>query len=73
MTESAGSFSSSALKTGPSMSLIDTSKHQGNVGVGTYKGVMLCNRPFGGTDGTNNIYYLFVYYGCHQYIIIIIF
>lgn len=46
------SFASTALKSsGPSISLLDTSKHQtGNVGVGTYKGVMLCNRPFGGTD-----------------------
>lgn len=49
--------SSSTFKTGPSMSLID-SKGAGSssgAGIGNYKGVMLCNRPFGGTAGTNNM------------------
>ena len=31
------------------MSMIDSSKS--SIGVGNYKGVMLCNRPFGGTAG----------------------
>lgn len=30
---------------GPTMSMIDSS----NAGIGNYKGVMLCNRPFAGT------------------------
>lgn len=30
------------------MSLVENSKNQG-IGVGNYKGVMLCNRPFGGS------------------------
>ena len=32
---------------GPTMSMIDSS----NAGIGNYKGVMLCNRPFGGSAG----------------------
>lgn len=43
------SFGASALKsTGPSIALDKTG---GAGGVGTFKGVMLCNRPFGGTEG----------------------
>lgn len=46
------SYSSSSLKSGgPSMSLIENNKNQPNVGVGNYKGVMLCNRPFAGSVG----------------------
>mmetsp|Transcript_16583 Transcript_16583/g.24951 ORF Transcript_16583/g.24951 Transcript_16583/m.24951 type:complete len:370 (+) Transcript_16583:51-1160(+) len=46
--------SSSTMKSaGPSMSLIDNNKGQSNVGVGNYKGVMLCNRPFAGSVGSN--------------------
>ena len=33
---------------GPTMSMIDSS----NAGIGNYKGVMLCNRPFGGSGQT---------------------
>eukprot|EP00604_Paraphysomonas_vestita_P003069 CAMPEP_0174817910 /NCGR_PEP_ID=MMETSP1107-20130205/468_1 /TAXON_ID=36770 /ORGANISM="Paraphysomonas vestita, Strain GFlagA" /LENGTH=342 /DNA_ID=CAMNT_0016029043 /DNA_START=916 /DNA_END=1944 /DNA_ORIENTATION=- len=33
------------------MSLIENNKNQPNVGVGNYKGVMLCNRPFAGSVG----------------------
>ena len=48
MTETYGS---NALKsTGPSISLVENSRAS-NVGVGNYKGVMLCNRPFAGTQG----------------------
>jgi len=36
---------------GPSLSLLDSNKNQGNGGVGNYKGVMLCNRPFAGSTG----------------------
>ena len=40
------SFAGSMMKsTGPSMSLVENK----GVGIGNYKGVMLCNRPFGGT------------------------
>jgi len=48
------SYASNALKSsgGPSISMIDKS-NSGAVGVGTYKGVMLCNRPFAGTEGLN--------------------
>ena len=35
------------------MSMIDSSKS--SIGVGNYKGVMLCNRPFGGTAGNFDI------------------
>jgi len=31
------------------MSLVDSGKNNGNAGVGNYKGVMLCNRPFAGS------------------------
>ena len=42
------SFGAEALRSaGPSISL----DNSGAGGVGTYKGVMLCNRPFGGTEG----------------------
>lgn len=42
------SFGADALRSaGPSISL----DNSGAGGVGTYKGVMLCNRPFGGTEG----------------------
>ena len=42
------SFGADALRSaGPSISLDNNSAS----GVGTYKGVMLCNRPFGGTEG----------------------
>jgi hypothetical protein len=40
---------SSAMQSGSSMTMIENSR--GNIGVGNYKGVMLCNRPFGGTTG----------------------
>jgi hypothetical protein len=44
----ASSYGANALKSsGPSMSMVE-----GSVGIGNYKGVMLCNRPFGGTAGT---------------------
>jgi hypothetical protein len=33
------------------MSLIENNKNQPNIGVGNYKGVMLCNRPFAGSVG----------------------
>lgn len=47
MTDYHQSYASSSLKSnGPSLSLLDSTKKQ-NVGVGNYKGVMLCNRPFG--------------------------
>ena len=43
------SFASNALKSsGPSMSMVGSSN---NVGIGNYKGVMLCNRPFAGSGG----------------------
>lgn len=43
------SYASSTMKSGgPTMSLVENSKNQG-IGVGNYKGVMLCNRPFGGS------------------------
>jgi hypothetical protein len=45
MTDTFGSAS------GPKMSLIDN-KSSANVGIGNYKGVMLCNRPFAGTAGS---------------------
>lgn len=40
-------YGSNALKgSGPSISMVE------NMGsIGNYKGVMLCNRPFGGTVG----------------------
>ena len=51
------SFASNTMKSGggPSISMIDKSSgggggNAGAGGVGTYKGVMLCNRPFAGTD-----------------------
>ena len=46
------SYASNTLKSngGPSMSMIDKSSAAG-AGVGTYKGVMLCNRPFAGVEG----------------------
>mmetsp|Transcript_16732 Transcript_16732/g.28367 ORF Transcript_16732/g.28367 Transcript_16732/m.28367 type:complete len:387 (+) Transcript_16732:42-1202(+) len=48
MAANTGSYGASALKsTGPSISMVESSA--GSVGVGNYKGVMLCNRPFGGT------------------------
>eukprot|EP00596_Hydrurales_sp_CCMP1899_P007063 CAMPEP_0119044676 /NCGR_PEP_ID=MMETSP1177-20130426/33494_1 /TAXON_ID=2985 /ORGANISM="Ochromonas sp, Strain CCMP1899" /LENGTH=382 /DNA_ID=CAMNT_0007015151 /DNA_START=167 /DNA_END=1315 /DNA_ORIENTATION=- len=37
------------MSAGPSISMIDNSKS--SMGIGNYKGVMLCNRPFGGTSG----------------------
>lgn len=40
---------------GPTMSMIDSS----NAGIGNYKGVMLCNRPFGGTGGEQASYIMF--------------
>lgn len=51
MGDSTGSFASNALKSGggPSISMIDKSGAAAG-GVGTYKGVMLCNRPFAGTE-----------------------
>ena len=42
------SFSASHKSAGPSMSLIDNKQ---SMGVGNYKGVMLCNRPFAGSVG----------------------
>ncbi len=62
---SGGNFVTSTLKSGgPSSSLIDNFKmNQSNAGVGTYKGVMLCNRPFAGTEGNHsnqNLYILVV-------------
>ena len=45
------SYASNSLKSIPgatSTSLIDKTNASG---VGTYKGVMLCNRPFAGTEG----------------------
>ena len=43
--------SSFGTRSGPSMSMIDS---KSNIGVGNYKGVMLCNRPFGGTAGNQS-------------------
>jgi hypothetical protein len=44
-----------SLKSGPSISLIDNKSGGGNaVGVGNFKGIMLCNRPFAGTQGKAN-------------------
>jgi len=50
MGDSAASYASNALRSGggPSISMIDKPAAAG--GVGTYKGVMLCNRPFAGTE-----------------------
>ena len=49
MAASTGSYGNSALKSGgPTMSMVD---NMGSMGIGNYKGVMLCNRPFGGTSG----------------------
>ncbi len=46
------SFGTSTLRgNGPSISLVDNSSNGSALGVGNYKGVMLCNRPFGGTAG----------------------
>ena len=44
-----GSYASAGRSNGPMMSMIDNSG--GGAGVGNYKGVMLCNRPFGGSTG----------------------
>ncbi len=45
----ADTFGSNAMRSnGPSISMIDNG---GAIGVGNYKGVMLCNRPFGGSTG----------------------
>ena len=38
---------------GPSLSLVENRSANNAGGVGNYKGVMLCNRPFAGTVGTN--------------------
>jgi hypothetical protein len=44
------SYASSSMRSGgPSMSLVENNKNHSNVGVGNYKGVMLCNRPFAGS------------------------
>ena len=43
------SYTGQTVQSGPSMSMIDNSR--GSIGIGNYKGVMLCNRPFGGTAG----------------------
>ena len=43
------SYNGQSVQSGPSMSMIDNSR--GSIGIGNYKGVMLCNRPFGGTAG----------------------
>jgi hypothetical protein len=46
------SYGSSALKpSGPSLSMVENNVTSTNMGVGNYKGVMLCNRPFGGITG----------------------
>jgi hypothetical protein len=36
---------------GPSLSLVENNVSASSAAVGHYKGVMLCNRPFGGTVG----------------------
>ena len=36
---------------GPSLSLVENRSASNAGGVGNYKGVMLCNRPFAGTVG----------------------
>lgn len=49
MAANSSSYGASALKSsGPSISMVD---NMGSIGIGNYKGVMLCNRPFGGTVG----------------------
>lgn len=46
------SYGASALKSsGPSLSMVENNVTSTNMGVGNYKGVMLCNRPFGGITG----------------------
>ena len=40
------------MSAGPSMSLVDRNSSVGG-GVGNYKGVMLCNRPFAGVERNN--------------------
>jgi hypothetical protein len=40
-----------SLKSGPSISLIDNKSGSNAMGVGNFKGIMLCNRPFAGTQG----------------------
>jgi hypothetical protein len=46
------SYGSSALRgNGPSISMIENNINASSIGVGNYKGVMLCNRPFAGTSG----------------------
>jgi hypothetical protein len=46
-----------SLGAAPSMSLIDSSSGVMGMGMGNYKGVMLCNRPFGGTSSGYIIYF----------------
>lgn len=43
-----------SLKSNPSISLIDNKSGSNAVGVGNFKGIMLCNRPFAGTQGKAN-------------------
>jgi hypothetical protein len=61
MGDSSASYATNALKSndGPNISMIDKS-NSGTLGVGTYKGVMLCNRPFAGTEGNN--FFIIIFY-----------
>eukprot|EP01038_Epipyxis_sp_PR26KG_P012691 gene12691-17016_t len=43
------------MSQGPSLSMIENSVNNVNIGVGNYKGVMLCNRPFAGTAATQKV------------------
>ena len=65
------SYASNTLKStgGPSISMIDKT-NSGAGGVGTYKGVMLCNRPFAGTEG--NISYHF-YSSFHLFVVVLLY
>jgi hypothetical protein len=51
MAESSSYNAGSLRGGGPSISLVENNHISSNAGVGNYKGVMLCNRPFAGTNG----------------------
>ena len=51
-------YSDLTVMSGPTMSMIDNASG----GIGNYKGVMLCNRPFGGSAG---------YFICSDFIVFI--
>lgn len=49
-------YGSNALKansSAPSISMVENHMNSSSIGIGNYKGVMLCNRPFGGTTGSS--------------------